>query len=101
MGMFFNVEVDKDDKCPYCDTPITEWQSKSNYEHDEWGGCCERHPEPLGMLRKDEVENFYEICKNPECKKWNEWAWVQGELMFCLDADKLDILKCTQTKPSS
>ncbi len=71
--MYFYVEKEPGDKCPYCSVPIAEWQSKSNYEHDEWGGCCDRHPEPLGTLRKDEVENFYQICDNPDCKRWIEY----------------------------
>jgi ssDNA-binding Zn-finger/Zn-ribbon topoisomerase 1 len=76
MGMFFYVEVEPGDKCPYCGEAIKEWQSKSSNEHDKYGGCCDRHPEPLPLLRKDEVENFYQICTNPECKKWIEYEVV-------------------------
>ena len=78
MGMFFNIKKDVDDKCPYCSHPIKEWQSKSSIDdmHDVWGGCCERHQEPLPTLNKDEVENFYEICK--KCEKWIEYENSNG-----------------------
>lgn len=75
MGMFFYVKPDKDDKCPYCDEPIKEWQSKSNDNHDVWGGCCDRHPDPLPTLEKREVENFYTSCK--KCKKWIEYNVIK------------------------
>jgi len=71
--MYFTVRRDPTDACPYCKEPIEEWQSKSNYEHDEFGGCCDRHPSPLGMLEKKEVENFYTFCTNEDCKKWIEY----------------------------
>lgn len=74
--MYFVVEKDEGDECPYCQEPIDEWQSKSNFEHDEWGGCCDRHPKPLGTLKKDEVQNFYAICTNKECKKFIEWRVI-------------------------
>jgi len=73
MGMYFTVRRDASDACPYCEEPIKEWQSKSNYEHDVWGDCCDRHPSSLGMLEKEEVENFYTICTNKDCEKWIEY----------------------------
>lgn len=74
MGMYFEVRKDKDEKCPYCDAELTEnYQSKNSIgnKHDEWGGCCERHPKSLPLLEKNEVENFYLSCKN--CSKWIEY----------------------------
>lgn len=76
MGMYFVVEKEEGDVCPYCQTPIVEWQSKSAMAHDEWGGCCDRHPDPLPTVRKNEVETFYEICSNPDCKKWIEYKVI-------------------------
>lgn len=78
--MFFYVKVDNEDKCPYCSEPIKEWQSKSNDDHDVWGGCCELHPNPLPTLEKYEVENFYTNCK--KCDKWIEYTVVKDKYLL-------------------
>jgi hypothetical protein len=85
MGMFFYVKPDNDDKCPYCGTEIKDWQSKSSDKHDEWGGCCERHPDPLPTLEKDEVENFYTSC--PKCEKWIEYEVVKEKFKLKPEED--------------
>lgn len=72
--MFFWVKKEEGEKCPYCSVEIKgNYQSKSSIGdlHDEWGGCCEEHPDPLPMLKKEEVENFYTTCQN--CHKWIEY----------------------------
>ena len=67
--MFFYVKKEDGEKCPYCGFELIEnYQSKDNQEHNEWGGCCERHPNPLPLLEKNEVGNFYTHCE--KCKKW-------------------------------
>lgn len=84
MGMYFVVQKEPGDVCPFCSHPIGEWQSKDDIglKHDPWGGCCERHPAPLPTLRKEEVENFYEKCRNPECEKWVEYENHAGRFVL-------------------
>lgn len=79
MGMYFRVKKDESDKCPYCNEPIQEWQSKEDigFVHDVWGGCCQKHANPLPTLEKNQVKNFYEICSN--CHKWVEYKNVEGK----------------------
>lgn len=62
MGMFDTVKFEA--KCHYCNTMLTDWQSKSG-------------PRMLAKLNPHEVDNFYTMCHN--CKKWNEYI-VKAEV---------------------
>jgi len=80
MGMYFEVKKEEGEKCPYCSSELkTNYQSKQSIGdmHDEWGGCCKKHPSPLPLLEKNEVVNYYTSCEN--CGKWIEYE--KGELL--------------------
>lgn len=90
MGMFFWVKKEDGEECPYCETTLTEnYQSKDSKgnAHDVWGGCCNKHTSSLPLLEKSEVENFYQICPNPECKRWIEYKVNEPFTLVPDDAD--------------
>lgn len=82
MGMYFNVKKDKEEKCPYCNEEfIGGYQSKESIDnHDVWGGCCEKHKEPLPTLEKNEVTHYYTSCSS--CKEWIEYNLVDGDYIL-------------------
>ena len=72
MGMFLYVRKDDNDRCPHCNELLKDnFQTKSSGNHDPWGGCCERHTKPLGMIEKNECDNYHTICEH--CDKWIEF----------------------------
>lgn len=79
--MFLWVKKAEKEKCPYCREYLTDnYQTKSSDMHDEWGGCCERHPEPLGLIEKTECDNFYQNCQ--KCEKWIEYKVVKRRMVL-------------------
>ena len=58
MGMFDNVNYEA--PCPKCGKVLKDWQSKD--------GPCN-----LGTVEPYEVDSFYTICSNNECKEWIQY----------------------------